>query len=131
MMVDVDDVIRLVGARPQDLRFEKDDTTSLNSLLEDWISQCEDLIKQYCNNKFEGSVPESVKNVCLRMVRNMWILAIQTRDSPIIKVNDWTINTGDIDIFNDALKEDLAPFVIEHSTVSDTVTFFAITGDEP
>ena len=129
MMVEVDEVIRLVGARPQDLRFEKDDKASLENCIQEWILQCEDLIKQYCNNKFTGQVPLAVKNVCLRMVRNMWILAIQTRDSPIIKVNDWTINTGDIDIFNETLKAELAPFIIEHSTVSDTVTFTAITGE--
>lgn len=129
MMVDVDEVIQFHGLRPKDLRFDKDDEESLRGIISDWISQCEDMIKDYTNNDFEDEVPGTVKNVCLRLSSNMITLAIQRRDSPIIKVNDWTISTGNSNIFTEDLKEDLKPFIKEHSNFSDTVNFYAITGE--
>ena len=58
----------------------------------------------------------------------MVTLAVQRRDSPIIKVNDWTISTISSDIFSDDLKEDLKPFVKDAGSDYTKVGFFAITG---
>jgi len=129
-MVDVDEVIDFHGLKPMNLGYDKDDTEKLCETVTDWISQCEDLIKQYCNNKFTDNVPGAVKNVCLRLVSNMITLAIQKRDTPIIKVNDWQIKPISSDIFTQDLKDDLKPFMKEYSTKSDTVSFLAITGDD-
>lgn len=129
MMVNIQDVKRVHGVTPQDLRFEKDEEDELNRMLVDWITQAEDMIKHYTNNNFKKGVPDAVKNVCTRLVSNMISLAIQRRDTPIIKVNDWQVTTGSSNVFTDDLKEDLKPFMIDKSHVSDTVSFFAITGD--
>ena len=129
-MIDVDEVITFCGLKPKNLGLDKDDTAKLNEIVEKWISQSEDLIKQYTYNKFENGVPEAVQNVCLRLTSNMVTLAIQKRDSPIIKVNDWRVTPVSSSIFTDDLKNDLAPFVIDHSTVSDKIDIFAITGGD-
>ncbi len=130
MWIEIDDVIKFHGVKPKHLDLGKEDDAKLNKLVEDWIKQCEDLIKQYTNNKFTGGAPPAVKNVCLRLASNMIRLAVERRDSPIIKVNDWTVKSStSSEIFTDDLKEDLAPFIIEKSTTSDPIDFFAITGD--
>lgn len=129
-MVDVDEVIDFHGVKPINLGFDKDDTEALCEVITKWISQSESLIKSYTNNNFTDTIPEAVKNVCLRLTSNMITLAVQRRDSPIIKVNDWQIRTVSSEIFTDDLKKDLAPFIIEHSTISDTIDIFAITGED-
>jgi hypothetical protein len=57
-------------------------------------------------------------------------LAIQNRDSPIIKVNDWTIQTVPTDIFTDDLKDDLKPYIKDSSTEPNSIGVLAITGDK-
>ena len=57
-------------------------------------------------------------------------LAIQKRDNPIIKVNDWTIQGLSSDIFTDDLKADLAPFVKDASNDSSAIGVYAITGED-
>ena len=56
-------------------------------------------------------------------------LAIQKRDSPIIKVNDWTIQNVPSDILTDDLKDDLKPFIKDSSTEPNSIGVLAITGD--
>ena len=129
-MVDVDEVIDFQGLKPINLGYDKEDTEALCEVVTKWICQSESLIKSYTNNPFTDEVPEAVKNVCLRLTSNMISLAIQRRDSPIIKVNDWQIRTVSSEIFTDDLKKDLIPFIIDHSTISDTIDIFAITGED-
>lgn len=128
MMVSVDKVVEAYSLKPNTFKLAKEDTTKMNEIITDFILQCEDLIKTYCNQPFTET-PKAIENICMRMVSNMITFTVQRRDTPIIKVNDWTISTVSSDIFTDDLKKDLEPFVIEHSTKSDTVTFTAITGD--
>ena len=129
MMVNANDVITFHGLRPADLHLQKEDEEKLLQIVENCIKQAESLIKSYTNNEFINEVPPAVQNVCIRLVSNMITLAIQRRDSPIIKVNDWTVTTGSSEVFTSDLKEDLTPFIKEKSYKSDTVSFYAITGD--
>ena len=57
-------------------------------------------------------------------------LAIQNRDSPIIKVNDWTISTVPNDIFTDELKMDLKPFIKDSTNEPNSIGVYAITGED-
>jgi hypothetical protein len=57
-------------------------------------------------------------------------LAVQNRDSPIIKVNDWTIQTVPTDIFTDDLKSDLKPYIKDSSTEPNSIGVYAITGSD-
>ena len=98
-------------------------------MIQEWISQSTALIKSYCNNQFKNEIDEAVKNVCLRLTSNMIALAIARRDTPITKVNDWTITITNSEIFSKDLKEDLTPYIIDKSTVSDPINILTITGD--
>lgn len=129
MWVEVDEVKQFTGVKPQHLKLSNTDDDKLDEILVEWISQSMDLIKSYTHNQFTKEVPPSVKNICLRLVSNMIQLAIERRDTPRTIVSDWQIKVSSSEIFTADLKEDLTPYVIEHSTKSDKITFFAITGE--
>ena len=124
-------VINFQSLKPQQFGLQKTDATGLANLLSDWIVQCQDLINTYTHRSYTSTdVPPAVQNVLLRLVSNMVTLSIQRRDSPIIKVNDWNVQTLSSDIFSDDLKGDLAPFIKDSSNDYSKLGFFAITGED-
>ena len=124
-------VINFQSLKPQQFGLQKTDTTGLDSLLSTWILQCQDLINTYTHRNYTSvTVPPAVQNVLLRLVSNMVTLSIQRRDSPIIKVNDWNVQTLSSDIFSDDLKDDLAPFIKDSHNDYTKLGFFAITGSD-
>ena len=131
MWISVDNVVHFHGLKPQHLNLNKTDTTLMEEIVTDWILQAESLIKTYCHIKSisDDDVSDAMRNVCLRLTSNMVSLAIQRRDNPIIKVNDWTIQNVSSDIFTDDLKADLEPFVNDASTDPSKLGIFAITGE--
>jgi len=130
MWISVDDVINFHGLKPKHLNLEKDDTEKLEEIVSDWILQSQDLINVYTNRNYtDDTVREAVKNICLRLTSNMVSLAIQKRDSPIIKVNDWTIANVPSNIFPDELKDDLKPFIKDSSNDRNSIGVLAITGE--
>ena len=131
LWISPEDVILFHGLKPKNLNLDKDDTTGLTDLLTEWILQSQSLIETYIHRQYTSeTVTGAVKNVCLRLTGNMVTLAIQKRDTPIIKVNDWTITTVPSDIFTDDLKEDLRPFINDSSNDYKKLDIFAITGDD-
>ena len=131
MWISVEDIKAFHGLKPQHLNLDKTDNDGLDAIVSDWILQAQDLINTYTNRKYtDETVRPAVKNICLRITSNMVKLAIQNRDSPIIKVNDWTIQTVPTDIFTDDLKDDLKPFIKDSSTEPNTIGVLAITGED-
>ena len=134
LWISVDNVINFHGLKPQHLNIKKDDTDAdekLETIITDWILQSQDLINVYTNRQYTSTtVRPAVQNVCLRLTSNMVSLAIQKRDSPIIKVNDWTIQNVPSDIFTDELKHDLKPFIKDSSTEPNSIGVLAITGSD-
>ena len=134
LWISVDQVIAFHGLKPQHLNISKNDTDAdekLEAIVTDWIVQSQDLINVYTNRNYTSeTVRPAVQNVCLRLTSNMVSLAIQKRDSPIIKVNDWTIQNVPSDIFTDELKDDLKPFIKDSSTEPNSIGIYAITGED-
>ena len=131
MWISVDDIINFHGLKPKHLNLDKDDAGKLEEIVSDWILQSQDLINVYTNRNYtDENVRPAVKNVCLRLTGNMVKLAVQNRDSAIIKVNDWTIQTVPSDIFTDDLKNDLRPFVKDSSNDPGSIGVYAITGED-
>ena len=131
MWISVDDVINFHGLKPKHLNLDKDDNAKLHDIVSEWIIQSEDLINRYTNRNYtDDNVRPAIQNVCLRLTSNMVKLAIQNRDSPIIKVNDWTIQTVPTDIFTDDLKDDLKPYIKDSSTEPNSIGVLTITGDK-
>jgi hypothetical protein len=131
MWISVDDVINFHGLKPKHLNLDKDDTTTLETIVSGWIEQSQDLINMYTNRNYtDETVRPAICNICLRLTSNMVRLAVQNRDSPIIKVNDWTIQSVPSDIFTDDLKDDLKPYIKDSSTEPDSIGVLAITGSD-
>ena len=131
MWISVDDVINFHGLKPKHLNLDKDDNAKLHDIVSEWIIQSEDLINHYTNRNYtDETVRPAIQNICLRLTSNMVKLAVQNRDSPIIKVNDWTIQTVPTDIFTDDLKNDLRPYIKDSSTEPNSIGVLAITGDK-
>ena len=134
LWISVDDVIAFHGLKPQHLNINKNDKDAddqLAAIVTNWIIQSQDLINMYCNRNYTSStVRPAVQNIALRLTSNMVRLAVQNRDSPIIKVNDWTISTVPSDIFTDDLKDDLKPYIKDSSNESDSIGVLAITGSD-
>ena len=131
--IGTEDVIEFTGVKPQTFRFEKGDTSSLETLLEKWILQAEGLIISYCNYDFNDleEIPPAVVNVCLRLTANMVALAQARKDTPVIQVKEWNVQTVSSNIFSNDLKRDLPPFVHERKSYKgDEIDFFVITGDD-
>ena len=124
-------VVNFHGLKPKQFNLEKTDDNGLDEIISEWIIQGQSLINTYCHRNYTStSITPAIQNVLLRLVSNMCTLAIQRRDTPIIKVNDWNIQTVPSDIFTDDLKEDLKPFVKDSSNDYSKIGFFAITGAE-
>ena len=125
-----EEIKQFTGVKPISVGFEQDATEELDNLLENWIEQAEGLINSYIHREYEdGNVPPAVKNVCIRITANMVALSQARKETPIVQVNDWSMEILDMDIFNRRLKADLEPFVKEHSEISDSIDIFTITGD--
>ena len=134
LWISVDKVIAFHGLKPQHLNISKTDTDAdekLSAIITDWILQSQDLINVYTNRQYTSqTVRPAIQNVCLRLTSNMVSLAIQKRDNPIIKVNDWTIQNAPSDIFTDELKVDLKPFIKDSTNEPDSIGVYAITGSD-
>ena len=130
--ITTDQVIHFHGLKPQHLNLQKTDDYLMRGILSDWIGQSQALILSDCHIKSLecSAVDDAMRNVCLRLTSNMVSLAIQRRDNPIIKVNDWTIQNVSSDIFTDDLKDDLRPFIKDSSNDTSRIGFFAITGED-
>lgn len=131
MWISVDELINFTGLKPKHLNLDKDDYRGLDNIVSDWILQSQDLINVYTNRNYTTkNVRPAVKNVCLRLAANMVSLAIQRRDNPIIKVNDWTVQNVSSDVFTDELKHDLKPFIKDSSNERNSIGVLAITGKD-
>lgn len=130
MYCTVHDVKLVTGIKPNFLRLEKDDDETLDKELRKLILQSESLINSYIHHRYEDSdVPKAVENVCIRLTANMIAFIHARHDTPITKVNDWSVEIISSAIFTQDLKDDLQPFIVDKSTVSDKVEFEAITGE--
>lgn len=127
------EVITFTGVKPQHFQLDKTETTKLEGIITDWIMQSQSMIQEYTHNYKDNnaSIPDAVRNVCLRLTSNMVALAVARRDTPITQVNDWTVTILSSEIFSDDLKKDLEPFIKQAVTgKSDKVFVFTITGED-
>ena len=118
----VDDVKKMSGVKPEKLGKQyKDDESSFNSLIEDWINQAEGLINGYCKRNWDPiinedeetiqvQVPIAVKNVCIRLTANIIAFYYARKENPIKKVNDFSMTIFSSEVFTDDLKKDLKPY---------------------
>lgn len=122
----VDDVITFTNIKPKQFGLESEE--ELNSKIEQYIAQSTSLMNAYMRKTYSSSIPLALENICLRMTVNMINVAQSRKNSPYLKVNDWTIKTVPSIIFTDDLKADIEPFCKKSVRQNMGMDFFVVTG---
>ena len=109
-------VMRYTGIRHSDLGLE--DEEQLKAILRDLLREAKDLIDQDRNRDYHeeildgkrDAVPPGINNIALRMVANMMAQAVMRRDTPIVRVDDFSFQMVDDQVFTNAIKKDLSKY---------------------
>ena len=106
------EVIEYTGVSPFDVGV--DDSEELTSLIESWLLEIKDIIDADRRRDFlqeaDGdptSVRKLVHNVAKRMAANMVALAILRRETPIIKMDDFTVQLVQDQVMTKDIRRDL------------------------
>lgn len=126
---DAKDVIIVTGITTKTFRLDTDD--ELNNLVTEWIGQASALIDSYTKTTQDTeNLPLAIKNICIRVTSNMVTFAESRKNSPLVKVNDWTIKTVPTEILTDDIREDLKPFTKESiRNDKSNIDLLTISGD--
>ena len=106
------DVIIVTGITIKTFRLDTEE--ALTNLVREWRGQASALIDSYTKTTQDtDNLPLAIKNICIRVTANMVTFAESRKNSPLVKVNDWTIKTVPTEILTDDIREDLKPFTKE------------------
>ncbi len=106
MYSSVEEVINYTGVRPEDFGM---DAPELFSTIQGWLEEATSLINQDRQRDYEaeGNVPDGIHSIAKRIVGNMVSIAMVRRESPVVKIGDWSVNLVKDDVFTSAIKKDL------------------------
>lgn len=115
----VGDVLRYTGIKPKDLGFkdaeEEGGITAdelLTAFIEARLIEVKDLIDRDRNRDFhaEGDVPPGIHHIALRIMKNFLAHAVVSRETPIVRVDDFTIRMVEDQVFTHAIRNDLRTY---------------------
>lgn len=123
------DVIIVTGITIKTFRLDTEE--ALTNLVREWIGQASALIDSYTKTTQDtDNLPLAIKNICIRVTANMVTFAESRKNSPLVKVNDWTVKTVPTEILTDDIREDLKPFTKESIREDKSkIDILTITGD--
>jgi len=109
-------VKQYTGVKYTDLSFTDD--ASYVTWIEDRLVEVKDLIDQDRNRDYHQEVeagtraiiPPGINNIALRMMSNMLAQAVLRRETPIVKIDDFTIKMVEDQVFTSAIRKDLARY---------------------
>ena len=129
MYCTIDEVKRITGIKPKHFKIEND--TELDTIIETWIIQSMSIIDEYCQQSFTTeNIPGGVSIACVQIVANIITNAESRKNSPLVKVNDWTVTTVPTEIFTKPIKELLKPCTkTDERYEKAQIEFLTITGD--
>jgi hypothetical protein len=92
--------------------------TELEDLVRAWLVEAKDLIDQDRNRDYHqevaqgvrSQIPPGIHNIAKRIVANMLALAILRRETPVVKIDDFSIRMVEDQILTRAIKQDLARY---------------------
>lgn len=124
-----EDVIIVTGITVKTFRLDSEE--ALTNLVKEWIGQASALIDSYTKTTQDtDNLPLAIKNICIRVTANMVTFAESRKNSPLVKVNDWTIKTVPTEILTDDIREDLKPFTKESIRYDKSkIDILTISGD--
>lgn len=108
----VEKVIQATGVRAKDFGCEDHE---LHTILQDWLDEATDLINLDRKRDYEAEaaaeggnpVPAGIHSIARRIVGNMVSIAMLRRETPVIKVGEWSLNLVNDDVFTAAIRRDL------------------------
>lgn len=132
-------IIRETGINTKDLGFkdipEGDTaTTQLTQYIEELLTETKSLIDNDRNcdliTEYEGieNIPPCITSIATRICVNMINRAKLNRQSPIIKINDYSVKLVDSEIFTKPLKDELEICFKRTLTRSSGFSIFRIPG---
>ena len=117
----VEDVKQYTGIQPRDLNF--DEESDLDTFIEARLIEIKDLIDHDRNRDYSKEVdagerlivPPGIHHIALRMMANLIGYAVVRRDTPIVRISDFAVQTIDDKIFTPDLKRDLSRYPMKAS----------------
>jgi len=106
----VSEVKAYTGIEPKDLGLADDDQAGLDAIIKKALIEIKDIIDTYCRRDFSGEhkVPGGIHKIAKEMASDGISLAMMRRDSPIVRVDDFTIKQVQAEILTRPVKEVLA-----------------------
>ncbi len=104
------DVIQFTGVQPEDIG------ASNKAELETWITarleEIKDIIDQDRGRDYhaEGAVPKGIDHIALRIAGNLIGHAVMRRETPIVRIDDFTIRMIEDQVLTEAIQADLSRF---------------------
>jgi len=110
MYSSVADVIAYTGIQYSDLNM--DSVSELETYIEARLGDAKSFIDRSRNRDYEeeGTVPDGINNIAMRIVSNMLAISVLRRDTPIIKQEDYNISITNDNVLTQSIKDDLAYF---------------------
>ena len=98
------------GIEPKDLGLADEDQEGLDAIIKKALIEIKDIIDTYCGRDFSGQdkVPGGIHKIAKEMVSDGISLAMMRRESPIVRVDDFTIKQVQSEILTRQVKEVLA-----------------------
>jgi len=103
-----EEVIASTGIKPESLRCDSD--AALEHLLEGWLVQVKSLIDADRGKNFDTDTPPGIHNIAVRICSNMATLMQYRVQSPVVRVDDFTVRMVSDEIFTPAIRRDLMRF---------------------
>ncbi|MFA5543259.1 MAG: hypothetical protein WDA47_05760 [Bacilli bacterium] len=109
----LDEVKQYTGVKYTDLNFSSDEL--YNTWLENRLIEIKDLIDQDRHRDYHAEVengtrsviPPGINHIALRMMANLLAQAVLRRETPVVKIDDFSIKMVEDQVFTSAIKKDL------------------------
>lgn len=101
-----DDVRHYSQVKPKDLGF--DDVPALDDWIEDRLVEIADYIDEYCGRTWEPEeAPKGIHGIAREMARNVVSLSVTSRETPVVRVDDWRVRMVEPEILTDSIRRAL------------------------
>lgn len=114
---DIDTIIHWTGIQPGDLGFTDDEggdsaDDKLEKFIEGRLIEIKNIIDMDRNRDYleEGDVPPGINNIAMRICSNLLAHAILRRTTPIVRVEDYTVDLVEEKFLTPSIKKDLGRF---------------------
>ncbi len=103
------DVRQYTQIKPRDVGFEE--VEELDAWIEDRLVEIADYIEVYCDRTWEpDEVPSGIHGAAREMARNMLMLMVSSRETPVVRIDDWNVRIANPEILTSEIRRVLRLF---------------------